>query len=208
MWAKSGRINETLLDREEVTHMVYLVIFPPVSSYLALFPHFPPPTPPIHTPPFPLPLFLLPPDSRCTSRSGAAVTADRCSTPLSRAESARVLRGRAGAPERSEGANFSVVGGGELGESADADVDGIALAADEQTDVIRSPETHPAAATAITAGLIHTSNHQEGLVGHYVPIHTHLTRLCVTHAQIWTHMAAPLSGLTVTARRCVSDYKN
>lgn len=46
MWAKSGRINETLLDREEVTHMVYLVIFPPVSSYLGLFPHCPAPPPP------------------------------------------------------------------------------------------------------------------------------------------------------------------
>lgn len=46
MWAKSGRINETLLDREEVTHVVYMVIFPPVSSYLGLFLHCPaPPSP-------------------------------------------------------------------------------------------------------------------------------------------------------------------
>lgn len=29
------------MDREEVTHVVYLVIFPPVSSYLVLFPHWP-----------------------------------------------------------------------------------------------------------------------------------------------------------------------
>lgn len=41
MWAKRGRINETLSDSHEVTHMVYLVISPPIFSHSVLFPHWP-----------------------------------------------------------------------------------------------------------------------------------------------------------------------
>lgn len=69
LWAESGRINETLLDREEMTHMVYQVIFSPVSSYLVVFPP-------------------LAASSRLTLTSltgdAAVVMADRRLTPLSR----------------------------------------------------------------------------------------------------------------------------
>lgn len=79
---------------------------------------------------------------------------------------------------------------GEPGESGNADAGSVTGSPSRgwQTDIISSPEMHPAAATVITAGLAQTSNNQEGLVASMFYAHT-LTHLCV-HTQLWIHVIA------------------
>lgn len=81
MWAKRGRINETLSDSSEVTHMVYLVISPSLLlSSLILF-YFP--TGHLAFSCSSFPSAVLP----TLHTSGvAAVTGDRCSMPVSQTQ--------------------------------------------------------------------------------------------------------------------------